>query len=148
MTAVDISSKALKVARDNAINNNVVIYFIEGDMLKSLKNKYDVIISNPPYISYDEDIMDIVKNNEPHTALYADNNGLYYYEEILKNVNKYIKDKYLIAFEIGQTQAREIENMAKLYLFNPKVIIKKDLQGLDRFIFIMNGDDYNLYVEE
>ena len=148
MTAVDISKEALLVAYDNAQINNVVIDFINGDMLNPLNKRYDVIISNPPYISHDENIMEIVKNNEPHTALYADNNGLYYYEDILKNANKYIKEKYLIAFEIGQTQAREIEELAKIYLYHPKVIIKKDLQGLDRFVFIMNGDDYNLYVKE
>jgi len=148
MTAVDISTSALLVAKENVIKNNVLIDFIEGDMLTPLNKKYDVIISNPPYISYDEEIMDIVKNNEPHTALYADNNGLYFYEEILKHVSKYLKDKYLVAFEIGQTQANEIKELAKVYLYNPKIIIKKDLQGLDRFIFIMNGDDYNLYVKE
>ena len=148
MTAVDISTSALLVAIENAIKNNALIDFIEGDMLNPLNKKYDVIISNPPYISYDEEIMDIVKNNEPHTALYADNNGLYFYEEILKHVSKYLKDKYLVAFEIGQTQANEIKELAKVYLYNPKIIIKKDLQGLDRFIFIMNGDDYNLYVKE
>ena len=50
-------------------------------MLKPLNKKYDLIISNPPYIAYDEPVMDIVKNNEPHIALYADNNGLKYYKK-------------------------------------------------------------------
>ena len=140
MTAVDISNKALNVAKINASNNDCFIDFIEGDMLKPLNKKYDVIISNPPYISYDEEIMDIVRNNEPSIALYADNNGLYYYEEILKNANKYLKDKYLIAFEIGQTQALYIKEMASIYLYNPMVEVKKDLQGLDRFVFIRNKE--------
>lgn len=141
VTAVDISTNALKVARGNANKNNVLIDFIEGDMLKPLNKKYDCIISNPPYISKDEEIMDIVKNNEPHIALYAENDGLYYYEEILKNANKYLKDKYLIAFEIGSQQGNKIKEMANLYLHRPLVKIEKDLQGLDRFVFIISEGD-------
>ena len=72
------------------ISNRQVKGFVFYNPLPLLNKKYDVIISNPPYISYDEEIMEIVKNNEPHTALYADNDGLYYYEEILKNVKRKI----------------------------------------------------------
>ncbi len=135
--AVDISKDALEVAKKNAINNKVNINFYLGDMLNPLNKKYDLIISNPPYIAYDEEIMELVKNNEPHLALYADNNGLYYYEQILKNVNKYLKDEYLIAFEIGYKQAKEIELLANTYL-SCKVTIEKDLSGKDRYIFIEN----------
>ena len=71
MDALDISKKALEVAKNNAKLNDVEINFINKDMLTPLDKKYDVIISNPPYISYDEEIMDIVKNNEPNIALYA-----------------------------------------------------------------------------
>ena len=136
--AVDISKEALEVAKKNAINNNVNINFYLGDMLKPLNKKYDVIISNPPYIAYDEKIMNIVKNNEPHIALYADNNGLYYYEQILKNVKDYLKKDYLIAFEIGYKQAKEIESLAHTYL-SCKVTIEKDLSGKDRYVFIENS---------
>ena len=132
--AVDISIYALEVARLNAKNNNVIINFIEGDMLNPLTKKYDLIISNPPYISYDEEIMDIVKNNEPHTALYAKDNGLYYYKEIIKNANNYLKDKGIIAFEIGYLQGKELLEYSKQYFNN--VTIEKDLSGKDRFLFI------------
>ncbi len=135
MDAVDISVDALSVAKKNAKMNNVDINFIVGDMLKPLNKKYDCIISNPPYIAYDEDIMDIVKNNEPNNALYADNNGLYYYEEILKNCKDYLKNKYFIFFEIGYNQAEKIKDMALKYL-NCNVEIKKDLQGFDRYVII------------
>ena len=136
--AVDISKEALEVAKKNAINNNVSINFYLGDMLKPLNKKYDLIISNPPYIAYDEEIMDIVKNNEPHIALYADNDGLYYYEQILKNVKDYLKKDYLIAFEIGYKQAKKIELLAHTYL-SCKVTIEKDLSDKDRYIFIENS---------
>ena len=135
MDAVDISDKALEVAIKNAKDNKVDINFYHGDMLEPLTKKYDLIISNPPYISYDEEIMDIVKNNEPRIALYADNNGLKYYEQILSTCKDYLKEKALIAFEIGYTQAEEIKNIANKYL-KCKVEIEKDLQGKDRFIFI------------
>lgn len=138
--AVDISSDALEVAEENNIKNNSNVNFYLGDMLKPLNKKYDVIISNPPYIAYDEEIMDIVKNNEPHTALYADNEGLYYYEEIIKNCKNYIKDKALIAFEIGYKQANKIKDLAYKYL-NCEVFIEKDYSNKDRFVFIFINCD-------
>lgn len=137
MDAVDISSNALSLARQNAIMNNVDINFINGDMLKPLKQKYDCIISNPPYISYDEEVMDIVKNNEPNIALYADDNGLYFYDDILKNCKKYLKDNYYIFFEIGYNQAKAITSLAHSYL-DCSVEVRKDLQGFDRYIIIKN----------
>ena len=76
MDAVDISDKALEVAKENAKKLDADIKFYIGDLLKPLIGKYDVIISNPPYIAEDEEVMEIVKANEPHLALYADNEGL------------------------------------------------------------------------
>ena len=138
MDAVDISKQALKIARMNAKENNVDINFYCGSFLEPLDKKYDVIISNPPYISYDEEIMDVVKNNEPSLALYADNNGLACYEEILKNISKYLNDKSIIAFEIGYQQGNSIKTIAQNYLPNARISIEKDLQGKDRFVFIFN----------
>lgn len=137
VTATDISKKALNVAKENALENNVSINFKEGNLLEPLTEKYDIVVSNPPYIAYDEEIMDVVKNNEPHLALYAPNNGIYYYEEILKNIKKYLNDKYLIAFEIGESQGKKIQELSKKYLDN-EAVIEKDLSGRDRFAFIKN----------
>ena len=74
VTLVDISKKALNVARKN--KKDLDIKLIKSNLFEKVTGKYDVIISNPPYISYNEEIMDIVKNNEPNIALYADNDGL------------------------------------------------------------------------
>lgn len=134
--AVDISKDALALAESNSIKNDTLINFYEGNLLNPLNKKYDIIISNPPYIAYDEEIMDIVKNNEPHLALYADNNGLYYYEEILKNVYNYINKNGLIAFEIGYDQAEKIKQIVQKYLNNYNIEIKKDMTGKDRMVFI------------
>lgn len=138
ITAVDISEDALVVAKNNALENNCEINFIKSDLFNNIDDKYDLIISNPPYISYDEQIMDIVKKNEPHLALYAKNNGLYFYEEIIKNSSNYLNDKNIIAFEIGYLQANEIKKMAHKYYSNSNIIIEKDMQEKDRFVFIIN----------
>lgn len=138
ISAVDISQNALKVAVDNSLSNNVDINFIHSDLFKNVSGKYHCIISNPPYIKENEEIMDIVKNNEPHLALYAPNEGLYFYEEILKEAKKYLEDKFIIAFEIGETQGQDILDIAGKYFPTSKILLEKDLQHLDRFIFIIN----------
>lgn len=135
LTATDISNEALEVAKENALINNVQIDFKLGNLLEPLDEKYDILVSNPPYIAYDEEIMEIVKNNEPHLALYAANNGLYCYEEILKNVKNYLNEKALIAFEIGEKQGEALKELSLKYL-NVEAKIEKDLQGRDRFAFI------------
>lgn len=136
--AVDISNDALDVAKKNCKLNNANVCFYLGDMLNPLNKKYDVIVSNPPYIAYNEEIMDIVKNNEPNIALYADNDGLYFYEEILKNAHKYLNNKSMIAFEIGYKQGERIKNLACKYFPNSEILIEKDLSMKDRFVFIFN----------
>ena len=138
MDALDISKKALEVAKNNAKLNNVEINFINKDMLTPLDKKYDVIISNPPYISYDEEIMDIVKNNEPNIALYAKNKGLYYYEELIKNIHKYLKEKYIIAFEIGYMQGDYLKEYSRKYFKDAIITVEQDLSKKDRFLFIIN----------
>lgn len=138
ITASDISSDALEVALSNAKENNADINFVNTDIYKGINKKFDCIISNPPYISKNEKIMDIVYNNESHLALFADNNGLYFYEEIIKNSKNILKDKYLICFEIGESEAESVTSYAYKYLNNPKVIVKKDLEKRDRMIFIHN----------
>ncbi len=140
VVAVEKYAAALKVLE---INNNkykqkVKIY--KGDLLKPLTNqKFDIIISNPPYVSYDEKIMPSVKKHEPATALFAPNNGLYFYEEILKKIKNNIKRKSIIAFEIGMDQGPEIKRIIKQYLPNSKIIIEKDFNERDRFIFVFNN---------
>lgn len=138
VTAVDISKNALDVARENNKINNTDVNFIESDVFSNINDKYDVIISNPPYISYDEDIMDVVYNNEPHMALYADDNGLYFYDKILMECRKYLNDRFFIAFEIGYKQGNDIINIINKYFDNVNISLEKDYSGRDRFIFVSN----------
>ena len=136
--ALDISIDALEVATQNAKLNNVEINYIKGDMSTYKDKKNDVIISNPPYIRYDEEIMDIVKNNEPHLALYAEDEGLYFYKKIIDNIPYITKEKYLVCFEIGQHQSSAIVDYAKKQLKDINIIVDKDYSDKDRFIFITN----------
>jgi len=134
--ALDISNDALEIAKQNANLNNVEINFINEDMTKYKEKRYDVIISNPPYIKYDEEIMEVVKNNEPHLALYAKDNGLYFYKHIINNIPYITKEKYLVCFEIGYLQADYIVDYAIKHLQDINIIVDKDYSEKDRFIFI------------
>ncbi|MBR3490053.1 MAG: peptide chain release factor N(5)-glutamine methyltransferase [Bacilli bacterium] len=136
--ATDISKDALEVAKNNSKLNNTSINFINTDLYTGINKKYDVIISNPPYISKDEQIMDIVYKNEPSIALFADNNGLEFYERILKDIKSILKDKYIITFEIGMTQFDRIKSLKDTYLPEASIECKKDMQGRDRMVFIYN----------
>ena len=139
VVASDISLDAIDVAKRNAINNKVDILFVNSDIFSNIEDKFDVIISNPPYISYDEEIDDMVKNNEPSLALYASNDGVYFYDKILSECAKYLNDRFLIAFEIGYTQGDRIIKLAYKYLSEDvNVRVEKDYSNRDRFVFIWN----------
>lgn len=132
--ASDISKEALEVAKDNAILNNVNINFFNNDLLNNISSKYDIIISNPPYIAYSEDIMDLVKNNEPQLALFSPNEGLYHYDQILKQSKERLNNKGIIIFEIPSGRDEEIKNLVLKYYNNYEII--KDYNNLSRVLII------------
>jgi len=108
-------------------------------MLENITKKYDVIISNPPYIKENEEIEDIVKENEPHLALYAGIDGMDCYKKIFKNINNNMKEKCLVALEIGYEQKEDIINLINEYLDNVQIEVKKDLSEKNRMIFIFKN---------
>lgn len=138
VTCVDISLDALNLAKTNANRLDCDITFIESDMLTLVDDTFDVIISNPPYIGFDEEIEPIVKDNEPHLALYAQDDGLYFYDKILATCQKNLNKKFLIAFEIGMTQKDRIVDLVNKYFDNVYIECKKDMSDKDRMIFIYN----------
>ena len=138
VTLVDISKSALEVAKENAENLDVNVNIIENDMLEKIEDKFNIIISNPPYIKTNEEIEDIVKDNEPHIALYGGIDGLDYYKKILEQAKAKVKDYYLIAFEIGDTLKDDVIKIANKEFPNANIVAKKDMQGRDRMIFISN----------
>lgn len=142
VTLVDISKEALEVAKLNANNLNLDVTFIESDWFSNVKlEKYDIIVSNPPYIRTDEEIEEIVKNNEPSLALYGGVDGLDCYRKILANIKPYLNNKFLIAFEIGESQKEEIYDIVNKYLKDIEITCKKDLYGRNRMIFVRNKND-------
>lgn len=138
VTISDISKEALNVANINRNKYNLDIKVINSDLFQNIDEKYDCIISNPPYIRNNEEIEEIVKNNEPSIALYGGEDGLLYYERILKDIKKHLNNKFLIAFEIGQDQSEAIKQIANKYLNDVEIIVKKDLQTRDRMFFILS----------
>lgn len=136
---VDISPEALEVTHKNCVKLNSKANLIHSDMFTNVTKKYDVIISNPPYIKTTEEIEPIVKENEPHLALYAGTDGLDCYKKILQNVLPHMKERCIIAFEIGMTQAEDITKLAYEYLDNIRVEVKKDLSEKDRMLFIFRN---------
>ena len=80
--------------------------------------------------------MDIVKNNEPHLALYAPDNGLYFYDKIIRESSKYLKDRFIMAFEIGYKQSTDIVHIIKKYYKDINISVEKDYSEKIRFIFI------------
>ena len=138
--AIDISNKALKVANKNIKINNVDVKTKRMDILKNkLDNKYSLIVCNPPYVSYDEEVGEETKY-EPQEALYAYNNGLEFYEVILKNIKNNLEKEYLIAFEIGCNQKEELDKIAKKHFSNSKITFAKDYNDRYRFMFIENHE--------
>ncbi len=136
---VDISEKALEVTHQNCVKLNSKANLIHSDMFENVDKKYDIIISNPPYIKTTEEIEAIVKNNEPSIALYAGEDGLDCYRKILKSIKSHMKDKCLVAFEIGMTQAENIKRIIAENLEDVKVEVYKDLSERDRMIFIFKN---------
>ena len=142
VTLVDITKEALEVAKLNANNLNLDVTFIESDWFSNVKlEQYDIIVSNPPYIRTDEEIEEIVKNNEPSLALYGGVDGLDCYRKILANIKPYLNNKFLIAFEIGESQKEEIYDIVNKYLKDIEITCKKDLYGRNRMIFVRNKND-------
>lgn len=131
--ACDISEEALLIAKQNAILHKQNVTFIESDLLSNIKEKVDLIVSNPPYIPLfeKENIQNEVRY-EPENALYAQNNGLYFYEKIIEQSVNFLNSNGYIAFEIGINQA---EDVSKLLQKNFKGIsIEKDVSGIERII--------------
>ena len=135
VSAVDISEDAIQVARENATLNKVSIDFKVQDMLNINYEGYDLIISNPPYVSETEPVGKETQY-EPQNALFAKEKGLFFYQEIIKKISELSTKPKLIAFEIGMTQGNVLLEFSKKHLSTMTSSIEKDLTGRDRYLFI------------
>jgi release factor glutamine methyltransferase len=140
MSATDISEEALLLAKENAKNLEAEVEFYQGDMLKPLTGKkFDIIVSNPPYIPNSEKVDSLIYDNEPHIALFGGEDGLDYYREILKNADQILNDQAIIAFEHAYDKKDELTAIAKQYFPEAKIFTLKDMQNKDRMTFIIKG---------
>ena len=136
--ASDISLDAIEIAKKNAMENGVDINFICSDVFDEINEKYDLIVSNPPYIDpLDIDkINKIVYQNEPHLALFGGEKGLYYYKRIIDDIDLYLNDGGFLIMEIGDTQAQDIKDYLRKNKENYKIDVYKDYNGFDRIVVI------------
>lgn len=138
VTLSDISKDALMVANKNKNELNLDVNIIESDLFKNIQGKFDIIISNPPYVMTNEPLPKDVLY-EPHLALYSGPKGIDHIEEIFKNIKSHVNNKYLIALEINEKSEPDITNLIKTY-FEKNINYKfmKDLAGKTRYLFITN----------
>ena len=137
VVASDISEEALKVAKENAIMNEAEVKFIQSDIFEDINEKFDIIVSNPPYIAYNDKITmeDNVLNYDPHLALFAEEDGMYFYREIVENAKEYLEEDGLVFFEIGYDQREKILKLANDNGFKAEVY--KDINGRDRMAILV-----------
>lgn len=138
----DISEAALDVAQENAKNLGADVHLMQSDMLAGLvknKKKFDILVSNPPYIPAKEAVDALVYDNEPHLALFGGEDGLYFYREILRDASQILKTSSIIAFEHAHHHRAGMAKLVGKYFPNSKFETIKDMQGRDRMTVMING---------
>ena len=130
--ASDISSRALTVAKENASSLEADISFVESDLFSNIQDKFDIIVSNPPYIAHNDKktIKENVLNYDPHLALFADEEGMYFYRNIIEKSRPYLNEKGIMFFEIGYDQKEKIITLGENNKF--ETVVYKDINGRDR----------------
>ena len=134
-TGADLSREALKVAERNGKMLGLSAQWINSDLFQQISGKYDILVSNPPYIqtAVIEGLMEEVKCHEPRMALDGKEDGLYFYREITRLAGEYLSPRGLLAFEIGYDQGKAVARLLKEQGYEEIQIIK-DLAGLDRVV--------------
>ena len=136
VTASDLSADALVLAKENAKQNQVAISFVRSDVFENISGSFDIIVSNPPYISEnDKDEVGVnVLASEPKMALFADEEGLAIYRQIIEDADKYLTPKGKLYFEIGYKQGRDLKKLLSLHFPDKRVRVLKDQFGQDRMV--------------
>lgn len=136
--SVDISKAALDVAIINNVENNTKVNFYFSDCFDNVADaKYNVIISNPPYIDRESFVQESVLKYEPHMALFAENHGLSIYEKMIKNASKYVDENCIIAFEISPEQEKALSIMFDTYLSDFNYWFEEDINNNKRYLFAL-----------
>ena len=135
--ASDISEEALEVAKENSQSHDATIKFIKSDIFNNIDDKFDIIVSNPPYIDRKDEVtmQDNVLNYDPHLALFAEEEGMYFYRKIIEQANDYLNENGVMFFEIGYNQKDKIIKLADMNGYSAEVY--KDINGRDRMAFLV-----------
>ena len=135
--ASDISKEAIKVAKENAQSHDATIKFVKSDIFNNIDDKFDIIVSNPPYIDRKDEVtmQDNVLKYDPHLALFAEEEGMYFYRKIIEQANDYLNENGVMFFEIGYDQKDKILKLADINGYYAEVY--KDINGRDRMAFLV-----------
>ncbi len=136
VAASDYSPEALAIAKENARRLGATVTFFRGDLFETVEGRYDMIVSNPPYIKSEvvDGLMPEVKDFEPRMALDGRSDGLYYYRRIGKEAKNYLVPEGRLLFEIGHDQGEEV-SVILAHEGYTEIVVKKDYAGLDRMVF-------------
>ena len=143
VTAADISEDALELATENAKSQDLDLTFIRTDCFSEISSKYDIIVSNPPYISRADEVevgLNVL-HSEPHLALFADEDGLAIYRRIGEDSKDYLNDGGKIYLEIGYKQGQSVPNLFRKNFPEKRVRTLKDQFGQDRMVVIDDGEN-------
>lgn len=143
VTAADISRDALELATENAKRQDLDLTFIRTDCFSEISSKYDIIVSNPPYISRADEVevgLNVL-HSEPHLALFADEDGLAIYRRIAEDSKDYLNDGGKIYLEIGYKQGQSVPALFMENLPEKRVRTLKDQFGQDRMVVIDDGEN-------
>lgn len=139
VTASDISEAAIRVARQNALDFDANVDFLIGDMAEPFIEKgirADILISNPPYIPAHEQMEHSVVDYEPHVALFGGEDGLHFYRRIFARAHLILKERAMMAFEMGYDQGERLSALAASYFPQARIEVLKDLSGKNRMLFV------------
>lgn len=136
ITASDISVNSLKLSQKNCDLHNVDINLVKSDLFAQITGKYDVIVTNLPYVADNTILTSSVLSWDPKLALFAGPQGLNLFHRFLAKVSHYLNKRFLIVLEFGYDQKEHLNDLIQYYLPNSNFIFKKDFAGHDRFVFI------------
>lgn len=139
MSATDISAQAIEVAKANAANLGVNVKFMVGDMAQPVIEagmKVDLLICNPPYIPQEEELEASVKDYEPHVALFGGEDGLKFYRQVFAAAPRVLKEKAMMAFEIGWNQKEALLAEVRKTFGDVRAEVVQDINGKDRMLFV------------
>ena len=135
--ASDISEEALEIAKENSQSHDATIKFIKSDIFNHINDRFDIIVSNPPYIDRKDEVTmkDNVLKYDPHLALFAEEEGMYFYRKIIEQAKDYLNENGVMFFEIGYDQKDKIIKLADMNGYSAEVY--KDINGRDRMAFLV-----------